>query len=141
MHPSCGKRYYDMATQAASKNHVKTIITKDNFRELLALAQVLIIPISSIGYEAVILKKPLVCVDFDGYGDENLFVNAKVGIGVQKTSEMSEGIRAAIELTATREYELARERFIDYHLDGMDSSRMIADLIAERYHTQKERQG
>ncbi len=140
MHPSCGKSYYEMAMQAATKNQVKTILTKDHLRELLALAQVLVMPISSIGYEAVLLRKPLVCIDFEGFGEENYFASAKVGIGVEKASELARGIRRAIELTTTKEYEASRQLFLDYHLNGNSPSRRVAELINEQFHLSGEQQ-
>jgi CDP-glycerol glycerophosphotransferase (TagB/SpsB family) len=133
LHPSCGKSYYDMAEQAAQKNGVKMILTKDYLRELLAIAQVVVMPVSTIGYEALMLSKPLVCVDFEGLGDENYFVNARVAIGVQRPIDLVQGIRAAIDLTGTKEYELSRALFIDYHLNGEDPSRRVAELVRARY--------
>ncbi len=141
MHPSCGKAYFEMAERSAARNGVKSILTKDNLRELMNLAHVVVMPASTIGYEAVLLKKPLVCVDFEELGDESVFVNANVAIGVEKATDLVHGIKAAIELTQTEEYEKSRSRFIEYHLDGNEASKRIAQLVDECHHISKTTKG
>jgi UDP-N-acetylglucosamine 2-epimerase len=141
MHPSCGKAYYEMAERSATRYGVRTVLTKDNLRELLALAQVVAIPSSTIGYEAVLLSKPLVCVDFESQGDDSVFVRANVAISVEKANELVQGIEAAINLAKTREYEISRGLFIENHLDGNNASSRIADLINELYNKSKMDKG
>jgi hypothetical protein len=135
MHPSCGKAYYDMAERSAANYDVRAILTKDNLRELLALSQVVIIPSSTIGYEAVLLRKPLVCVDFETKGEESAFVDSNVAVRVEKANELAPGMESAINLTASKEYEASRDLFIDYHLNRSGASSKIADLVNERYHS------
>ncbi len=132
MHPSCGNAYFEMAERSAARNNVNSILTRDNLRELMNLSQVVVMATSTIGYEAVLLRKPLVCVDFEGPGDESVFVIANVAIGVEKATDLVQGIKAAIDLTQTKEYETSRRRFIEHHLDGEEASKKIAKLVDER---------
>jgi hypothetical protein len=102
--------------------------------ELVCACDVLITKNSTVGFEAMVLEKPVICFDFIGRLERNEYVSSGAAIGVSDIEELEPAIKNAVEnQDVMKNLRNMQKKFVyerGYKLDG-HSSRRVADLICD----------
>ena len=106
--------------------------SREDTARLLALSDVVIILSSTVGIEAALLDKPIICINIANQEPDSIYVSRGVAIEVRKMDQLIPAIKDALynEEVRTRLAE-ARKKFVydqAYIQDGQALKR-VADLI------------
>jgi hypothetical protein len=129
-HPSENKNNYTNII----KNYKKVILTDNNedINALLASSDLVMMIYSTIGIEAIILDKPLICINRMETPHESIFASSEAAIQVNNLDQLVPVIKDVLFNQAIRpKLAKARSKFVNEHAylqDGKSSER-VSDLI------------
>ena len=142
LHPNFQDVYERLVLAIAEEEGVDVTIAKGHLWDLLVLADLVIVPNSTVGLEAMILGKPVVMVDtFEGV-ESVPYVASGAALGASRPEEIVSAVTRALSEEGVREaMEKSRKAFVRayaHHQDGKASDR-VGKLIRQMMHTQAGR--
>lgn len=105
----------------------------ENLSYLLAVSDVILTVSSTVGLEAAILNKPLVCINF--LGEKSVYVDDGIALEAKNAQELVNCIKKVFELDVSAELSKNRSEFIREYVYGLDGKsvnriiKVIKDLI------------
>lgn len=136
LHPRDTRDAYEEIIHHHNLKDKCILYQNENLHALLRSCDVLLTHICTTALEAMILKKPVIAVDFKYPTKGTPYVDAGAAIGVDKTDLLLEAIQTVLsEGTQKRQMEVERDRFVRhcaYLQDGKASeraARLIMQLI------------
>ena len=131
-HPSENTSYYENSLRDFTNDHIIVKDSKDDFTDLLLDANVLITISSTVGIEAAILDKPMICVNLTG--EKSVYVSNGVALEVKDLKELTTVIEKVLnDVNVIKKLSKCRKKFVHdyaYLKDGKASER-IADAIVK----------
>ncbi len=125
------KAYYQVA-----KRYKQVILhdSREDIARLIACSDALITMFSTVGMEAELLDKPIICLNFANEETKPVYVSSGVAIEVKNLDELIPAIKDALynEEVRARLAE-ARKKFVYQHayLQDGQASKRVADLIIQ----------
>ena len=122
-----------LATYEEVMGGMEGIILKkptDDIAPLLNESDVVVLISSTVGIEAILMGKPIICLNIGGLGADT-YIQTGIAIEVSQIDGLASGLDAALfdENTKNRLSE-ARERFIQRYVFGQgDAAKTISELI------------
>ncbi|UCE90812.1 MAG: CDP-glycerol glycerophosphotransferase family protein [Methanobacteriota archaeon] len=131
LHPGHQDRYHRIVSEIADQEGVKVIVVRNSLWELIQLSSLVIASVSTVGVEANLLGRPVVCVvlvdqrDVSGLAENNLVISAFNEEGLR---ESVNSIIKAEQGTIAASSDAGRG--IDYFIDGLDghASKRVLEL-------------
>lgn len=143
LHPNESlKDYQELLTRTKCNNKV-VICQNIDLYELLHACDLLMTVHSTVALEAMLLNKPVICLDFSGRNIfQSFYTESGAATRVRREEELVQAIQEALYNPQARdEQEQNRQRFISKHVykpDGQASKR-VAELIIQLIESAKAR--
>ena len=123
--------YYSFYLKHNMKGNI--IFSKDfDFASLAAISELILTVYSLTGFEAILLDKPLITINFSFYPDFMPYARYGAALRVEKEENLAETIQRAIYDPADRRrLKEGRERIIEdyaYKVDGMSAERIATEI-------------
>lgn len=121
------------ATYEELISEIENIVLKkptDDIAQLLNESDVVVLISSTVGIEAALMGKPIICLNIGGLG-ASIYLQTGIAIEVSQIDELAPGVVAALfDENAKKRLSEARERFIqDYAFGQGDAAKRVAELI------------
>ena len=122
--------YYE---KIAKKFDVKNflILQSQNLYELIFVSDVVIVPYSTVGIEAMRIRKPVIAMNLMGLHDDDPLIQSKISFVVQKEIELIPAIQKSLQTDNIKQILDKGEIFAQKEIGNADglSSKRIVDLI------------
>jgi CDP-glycerol glycerophosphotransferase (TagB/SpsB family) len=139
LHPSYQKKYEYIVSTIAREEQIDIKIVKEGLRELIHVSEVVVIRTSTVGLEAILLKKPLIVTNFDDRIDAG-YISSGAAIIVHSQDALYLAVNGLLYGEQDRYADAdTKEKFIldnAYYQDGKASER-VADLIIKMTESEK----
>ena len=123
--------YEKIAKQFNVKNF--TVTQFYNLYELMYVSDIVIVSYSTVGFEAMRLRKPVICLNLLSLHDDDPLIKSKIPIIVNSSSELIPAINKCLKFDQIKEMLDDQEALADKELGKLDrnASSRIFDLILE----------
>ncbi|MHA7646440.1 CDP-glycerol glycerophosphotransferase family protein [Nitrosopumilus sp. S4] len=125
--------YSNIAKKFSVKNFM--ILQSHNLYELIFISNVVIVPYSTVGIEAMRLQKPVIAMNMMGLHDDDPLIQSKIPIIVQSENELKPAIEKCLQTEYVSQIIQKGELFAKQeigNIDGLASKRIIDLIITTR---------
>lgn len=135
---------FEFSNKVIKYYNLKNVVAIKNFDlfSLINASDLVLTKRSSIGLKAMVLDKPVIVINFEKRREINPYVRAKVVLEVDKPTDISAAIIAALENSqAIDEFKAKSRMFIQdyaYKIDGQSSKRVLDFIERVTVNNRKE---
>ena len=102
---------------------------EDHFEDLLSACDVLVSASSTTVFEAILLGRPTICVNFSDEPDRYPYVSDGGSLGARREEELSDALDLLLSNDASEELAAGRQRFLRQHA-GPSAEGLAAEALA-----------
>lgn len=125
--------YYEKIAKAFDVKNF-SILQSHNLYELIHISDVVIVPYSTVGIEAMRLQKPVIAMNMMGLHDDDPLIQSGIPLIVQTAKELIPAIKQCLQIEYLSQILQKEKLFAEKQIgnaDGMSSQRIV-DLIVEK---------
>jgi len=122
--------YENMAKKFDMKNFV--VLQSQNLYELIFVSDVVIVPYSTVGIEAMRLRKPVIAMNLMGLHDDDPLISSGIPIVVKKEDDLADAIYKSLNAKNLDESLDKAELFAEKEIgiaDGLSSDRIMKVIL------------
>lgn len=130
-HPSENASYYESSVKDFANDHIIVKDSNEDFSDMLFGSDVLIFISSTVGIEAAILGKPMICVNL--MAEESVYISNGVALEVKDLKELATTIGMGLyDEEVIKQLSKCRDEFVynyAYLKDGKASERIVDAIV------------
>ena len=122
--------YHQLISKYGLENYI--IVTDSNLYELIYISNVVILSFSTVGVEAMRMKKAVISLNLMGLHNSSLIIKNKMSIEVTNSEELTQAIKKISEIPLSQKIIDERKDFAEKELgiiDGNAIDRIIKQII------------